>query len=565
MARHAGEVPVLHPGESLVFVRESRGIPGQTEFRAWWREARLADRCIITAPWGFGLSANRDELRLWHATAGVTNQLDRVPLGGADRGVTFTSAASTGAFGALSREGDAEAFRAAVGGDVGSPGSVGSPVPLRVIRAPADVETDAGATAVFRLVAHGLPRPRFQWCRGASDLPGATASMLVLSNVSPALDGGVYTVRLENGVESLVTAPAALIVNRKARCATIVRPPVDLEVTPGQTASFGVEVRGYPLPELQWLHDGEAIPGAANALLEIPDVTPGRAGRYTVEVRNPLCAAAVAASLSVLPAPRLIVAEAMLCPSASAATADRNDWWELVNVDTRPVNLRGWRFDDHPGVLDGAFTITNDVWVLPGRSVIFVSDLDAGAFRRWWGPTNLPSDLPIVSYIGNGFGNDFTESITRWNSAAREDADFILEFELRVCLEFPDPCPCGASRWYDPEDPDAELGFNYSVAGERGAFRAALSDDVGSPGWLSNDDHLGRPQLAIAGAGGGLELTWTALLGRAYEVQRSSALVPAAWSPIARVTAATGAAGYRDTPVAATALLYRVVLLPVAP
>ncbi|MBX3733293.1 MAG: lamin tail domain-containing protein [Verrucomicrobiae bacterium] len=564
LARQVGEAPVLHPGETLVFVRASRNMPGEAEFRAWWGDVRLADRRVIAAPWGFGLNAIKDELRLWHATATATNQLDHVPLGVADRGTTFTSHAATGVFGALSLEGEQVAFRAAAGGDVGSPGTAGAAVPLRVVQDPADVETDAGATAVLSVAAHGLPRPRYQWLFEGEDLPGATASLLVLSNATPAV-AGTYTVRIENGLESLVTAPARLSVNQTPRCAAIVRPPADLEVTPGQTAVFCVEVRGYPLPEILWRHEGETIPDATNAVLELPGVSEAHAGRYTVEVRNPLCSTNATASLSVLPPPRLVVTEAMLCQAAGFAPVARKDWWELTNRDTRPVNLRGWRFDDYPGVLDGAFAITNDVWLQPGQSAVLVSDLDAEAFRRWWGESNLPPDLPIISYFGNGFSNDFTELITLWNSAAREDHDFILKFELRVCLEFPNPCPCGVSRWYDPHDPDAALSYNHSVAGEHGAFRAAASDDVGSPGWLSNDHRPARPELAVARAAAGLELTWTALPGRTYEVQRSDALPPAAWAVRARVTAVAGTAGYTDTPVTAAAQWYRVTLLPETP
>ncbi len=50
----------------------------------------------------------------------------------------------------------------------------------------------------------------------------------------------------------------------------------------------------------------------------------------------------------------------------SPAFITERDWWGLTNFDTNVINLRGYRFDDYPRILEGAIIITNDLIIQPG-------------------------------------------------------------------------------------------------------------------------------------------------------------------------------------------------------
>jgi hypothetical protein len=373
-----------------------------------------------------------------------------------------------------------------------------------------------------------------------------------------AADAGDYTVEVSNGLTNILTPPATLTVNLSNRCATIVRAPADIAVTPGQTAVFQVEVRGYPVPEFRWQFNGTDIPDATNATLWVAGGDESRVGLYSVHVTNPLCTTNASARLSVVPVPRLVVTEAMASPSTLTTVSGHNDWWELTNADTNAVNLRGYRFNDLPRTLDGAVTNTNDIVLQPGQSMIWVSDMTPAAFRRWWGEENLPVDLPIVSYAGNGFSQS-GDAIYLWNATALSDDGWRLNVgvldtnlipTLGVSLE------CGPDKCGVP-----------SVEGERGAFRAAESDDIGSPGWTSNEQRVVRPRVtAIAHDAAGVTLTWKTQIGRTYELQYCNDLAQPDWHVLFRLPADGDSLTATDsTAGSAPQRFYRVTLAPISP
>jgi hypothetical protein len=379
---------------------------------------------------------------------------------------------------------------------------------------------------------------------------------LIVSSVSSA-DAGVYTVEVSNGITNLLTPPAILTINPTQSCARIVRPPEDLTVTDSgsQTATFQVEVRGVPVPTFQWQFNGTNIFGATNATCVVEYVDESDAGLYCVRVANTLCSTNACARLQVKPPPRLVITEVMANRSTNSTVPGHDDWWELTNMDTYTVNLRGYRFNDRfivwPPELKDAVVVTNDIMLRPGQSMIWVSSMTPEAFRRWWREEYLPVDLPIVSYPGHGLASS-NDVVRLWNATAVMADDYIASVAFVHSEE-------GFSLRFD--EGECEFGCA-NVEGEHFAFRAVESDDVGSPGWTTN--RVIRPRMtSIRYEAAGVTLTWDTQTNRIYVLQYRERLAAQEWTTLRELTANSNSLTTIDSTTTATAQrFYRVELLP---
>jgi hypothetical protein len=545
----------IDPCESIIFARSKGVLTTPAEFRYWWwGESNLqADLKIAVTEWKFGFDQTKDAVQLWRVTPTETNLVDRVELFSSDRGNTFTYDSETGLLDRFSIAGVEGAFRAATSSDVGSPGKTTGLVPLRFEQVPASVELDGGMPVTLTALAFGLPRPHYQWLFNGQEIPGETATNFSIANVSAA-DAGQYSVKVTNGITNVITGTAILTVNTNRSCARIVRPPADLAVTPYQTVIFSVEVRGYPLPDISWEFNGQEIRNATNKTYVVTtSADASHVGTYTVRVANALCETNASARLDVVPPPNLIATEAMAWPSTNTRMPGHDDWWELTNEGTNEVNLRGYRFNDFGGTLTNAVVVTNDVIVKPGGSVILVSSMTPEAFKSWWGKTNLPEDLQIISYPGHGFNNS-GDAIHLWNATAQEGDAWLFSCSVMDTNMFPSP---GFSLQFDPIL--AACGIP-SVEGEDGAFRASESDDIGSPGWISRPNIISI-QLETTGIG----LTWKTQPGRVYALQYSDTLAQPNWTTLYELPATDTTLSAMDTKSEVSQRFYRVVLLPFAP
>jgi hypothetical protein len=555
----------IHPGESIVFAQVTDVVcTNAAQFRAWWGDTNLPSGLQVHfyTKRGFA-SLGADAVQFWHVTAASTTLVDRVDLYVARNGFTFTYDPLIGVLDGVSVAGENGAFKAAETDDVGSPGFTVGPVPLVITQQPQSLTVDAGTPATFSVQATGLPRARPQWRFNGANLSGATASTWCIAAAQPT-DAGTYTAELNNGVEVLVSAPAALEVNDRPAPPRIVVPPADLSVTPGQTAIFSVSVRGYPLPTFQWAFNGTNLLDATNSTFSIRDVNFDSAGTYSVRIENPLGSTNAAALLTVRPKPNLVITEMMGSHSTNTTVSGHADWWELTNFDTNAVNLRGYRFDDYPGVLEGAVVITNDVILQPGEAVVFFQDMTPEAFTSWWGEENLPEHVQFVRYVGNGFQSQY-DSVTLWNATALEPEDIIARAEyVHLNPDFTPVRGISLTFWCDGW---IEFG-RPSVLGECGGIRAAESDDIGSPGYLTN--HPPRtvaPRcLQIACDAQGAQLTWRTQAGKRYELQCRPDLAAADWIPLSQHSAGGTQLETEDaTAAAASRRFYRLVVLPDPP
>lgn len=567
----------IRAGESIICAQWTENVcTNREQFLAWWGATNVPGDLQVLFYHNRGFSSKSDAVQLWRAEDGVTSLVQRVELHQARMGYSFTYDPATGEVDRNSELGQGRAFKAVEADDVGSPGWAVGPVPLVIVQPPRSLDVDAGTPAQFSVRATGLPTPRFQWRFNGTNLLGATSDTFTIPN-AVTNDAGIYTVELSNGIEARLSRAAVLTVNAKPSAARITVPPASLAPTPGQTVTFAVVARGFPLPSYQWQHDGLDLEDATNATLTIPNVAATSAGTYCVRVWNQLGSTNACAILTVLSKPQLVITEMMGASSTNTTVAGHGDWWELTSFDAHDFDLTGCRFDDFPGVPDGAMAITNAVVIQPdvlyvtnrvviqpGESLLFVSDMTAEAFACWWGEASLPERTQFVCYVGNGF-QATGDSVTLWNATATDPNDFLARAEyVNLNPDFTPVVGKSLAFWCDGW---IEFGLT-SKEGVCGAIRAVEADDIGSPGFIVNHPPrivAARPPwcVGIARDREGSHLTWGTQAGRRYELQCKRDLAERAWTPLSQ-HAATSPRTLTTDPAASgqPQRFYRLIALP---
>jgi hypothetical protein len=151
---------------------------------------------------------------------------------------------------------------------------------------PQDQVAPPGATVVFTVIAQGTGVLFYQWLKDGFPIFGATASTLVLDNVT-LNDAGVYSVVVTDGLGLMASAAATLTVTgQEPEGPVIMTQPESQTVPPGGTAIFIVFAQGTGALTYQWAKDGVGIFGATESTLVIENVTLIEAGTYTVVVTD---------------------------------------------------------------------------------------------------------------------------------------------------------------------------------------------------------------------------------------------------------------------------------------
>ena len=137
-------------------------------------------------------------------------------------------------------------------------------------------EHRSSASAVHQLVSSvtltvGARSPTpllYQWAFNGANIPNATNSSLVLSNVN-GLSSGSYFVLLSNTAHSITSAPAILNV----RTAPVVAQQPQAQITDfTSNAVFTVTAFGATPFTYQWLRNGVNIPGATSSAYTVTNV-----------------------------------------------------------------------------------------------------------------------------------------------------------------------------------------------------------------------------------------------------------------------------------------------------
>jgi hypothetical protein len=552
-SRQSFDATNITPGESIILVRGRNSfVKTAADFRQWWGPNLPADLQIYFGDRHPGFDdADGDAVRVWDPNSFL---IDEVRFAKAERGVTFTYDTNTGAFSELSQEGVAGAFRAAMGGDIGSPGygTNKGPVALHFTQQPTNLIAAPGTDVILKAQATGRPGPQYQWYFNGVPVQVASASTftvprlvcfvgcgpswrrapdpndLSLTNIQPGQSGS-YFVEIFNGLERLTSAVVTVTVNTNPSPVFVECPPQDscvpcagadspanLVASPGQTAIFTVRNQGFPLPTFQWSHSADGItytelPGQNSRDLVVPNLQDSDAGLYCVRMDNLLGAASASARLTVRASPWLEITEVM----SQACLGLERDWWELTNTNAEPVNLCGYRWDDETFTIGGGPTITNGVSIQPGESVILIESQTAESFVHWWGASNLPPNLRFVTYAANGLGSS-GDSIHLWDPNEITPTKFVATAVFTAAL-------AGVTRWFDSfialqtASRCGDPGYGTaSIEGDCGAFRAEQGCEIGSPGWT----RLTPPILtSVRREGSRAVLTWSAQPGSSNQVQ----------------------------------------------
>jgi alpha-tubulin suppressor-like RCC1 family protein len=133
----------------------------------------------------------------------------------------------------------------------------------------------------FRVQATGAYPLSYQWKLRGEAIPGATRSLLILTNLQPD-QAGEYTVQVSNAVGQSTSSSASLYL----KGLQIDRQPESQTQYLSGTAGFEVVVRGLEPLRYQWRHNGNDLPGATERTLEIQGLAEAHAGAYSVKVTN---------------------------------------------------------------------------------------------------------------------------------------------------------------------------------------------------------------------------------------------------------------------------------------
>jgi hypothetical protein len=146
----------------------------------------------------------------------------------------------------------------------------------------ADQTVLAGTNIVLSVSPSGPTPYSFQWFLNGTNLPGATASSLALTNVQLEQEGS-YTAIVSNPYGSVTSAPIVV---------TVLMAPVITGQPQGQSGYWGkgvtfqVKARGSLPLSYQLFKNGIPIDWATNASLSLTNLEMTDGGDYTVEVSN---------------------------------------------------------------------------------------------------------------------------------------------------------------------------------------------------------------------------------------------------------------------------------------
>lgn len=198
----------------------------------------------------------------------------------------------------------------------------------------------SGNPAGFSVSVIGDAPFSYQWFSNNIAITDATNSAYSIGAATGA-DAGNYFVTITNSSGSAVSSVATLTV---VVAPVILANPASQTVVTGSTAGFSVSAIGAAPLSYQWRSNDVAIPDATNVSYAIVNVQTNAAASYSVVVTN--FAGAVTSAPAILTvnsgtAANLVISQIYGGGGNSGATY-RNDYVELFNPGSLPVNVSGW-------------------------------------------------------------------------------------------------------------------------------------------------------------------------------------------------------------------------------
>lgn len=170
-----------------------------------------------------------------------------------------------------------------------------------IVEQPQSTSANAGGIVTFEVHASGSPVLSYQWSFEGIELPGATASSYSITNVQLG-NVGVYQVKIQNTVGTVLSAPASLRVLPAAPI--VVANPAAQTISAGADVQFSVAFQGTEPIRCQWWFNGTPLANANSSTLVITNVQATSSGTYNAWLSNSVGATSSATvTLTVLPAP----------------------------------------------------------------------------------------------------------------------------------------------------------------------------------------------------------------------------------------------------------------------
>ena len=205
----------------------------------------------------------------------------------------------------------------------------------------------AGANPSYAVMAVGNQPMSYQWHYNGTDIPGATAFALDLTNVQLD-DAGTYTLTVSNATGTAASSNALL---------TVLSPPIisaqpnDQIVVAGAPVIISLAVAGSAPLSYQWQFNSTAIAGATQSNYSLASADPTNGGSYSVVVSNTYGTAVSSnAVLTVVTLPSIITQ-----PSNQTASAGASVSFTVQAVSAAPLDYQ-WYFcqTNYMGGADGA-------------------------------------------------------------------------------------------------------------------------------------------------------------------------------------------------------------------
>jgi hypothetical protein len=155
-------------------------------------------------------------------------------------------------------------------------------IPPLILEQPQSQTVNLGANIYYLVNASGELPLYYQWKLNNVNLPGATNSLLLLSNVSKT-NAGNYSVVVSNSGGATPSLSATLTVRRTP--IILIQPSAQTGYW-GNPVSLSVSADGTEPLNYQWYKNGQILEGATNAVIEFIDLNFDAEGSYTVSVNN---------------------------------------------------------------------------------------------------------------------------------------------------------------------------------------------------------------------------------------------------------------------------------------
>lgn len=154
---------------------------------------------------------------------------------------------------------------------------------LSIVTQPQGRTVTRGSTVTLSVGAAGAGPFAYQWRKDGTNVLGAVASVLTLTNVQ-SLDAGIYDVVVTDGFSVVPSFGAALFVNSPP---FITAGPVSQILPPGTNVTLSVVVEGSGPLSFQWRRNGLAVPGATSSTLTLSNLSAAaHAGAYSLIISN---------------------------------------------------------------------------------------------------------------------------------------------------------------------------------------------------------------------------------------------------------------------------------------